>query len=124
MARIEYIRHRLENWSRWSMQQESGGLGYPKQSAFARLGGRSGRSEAVIPIDNIDASEMDRAVKSLQGRQSHLYLVLVLHYQKGLPRHLVAKRLERNERTVRQNLDDADLVLQRYLEDAKAARYA
>ena len=124
MARIEWVRYRLENWSRWCQQQDSGGLGYPKQAAFARLGGRSSRSESVIPTDNIAANETDQAVKSLQGVQSHLYLVLTLHYAQGLPRHLVAKRMARTERTVRQTLDDADMAVARWFEDKKAMQRA
>jgi DNA-directed RNA polymerase specialized sigma24 family protein len=124
MARLDWVRSRLENWSRWCQQQDSGGLGYPSMCAFARLGGRSGRSEASIPIINIDASEIDQAVKSLQGRQSHLYLVLTLHYAQGLPRHLVAKRMGRTERTVRQNLEDADHAIARWLEDKRMLQRA
>ena len=118
----EYIKRRLENWSRWCQQQDSGGLGYPSMCAFARLGGRSGRSEASIPIINIDASEIDQAVRSLQGRQSHLYLVLTLHYAQGLPRHLVAKRMARTDRTIRQNLDDAYYAIDRWLQDKQSIR--
>ena len=120
MARIEWVRQKLENWSRWCTQQDSGGLGYPKQTAFARLGGSGSSRESVIPTDNLSASETDQAVKSLQGVQSHLYLVLTLHYAQGLPRHLVAKRMARTERTVRQNLDDADMAVARWFEDKKA----
>lgn len=122
MACIEWVRHRLENWARWCQQQDSNGLGYPTQAAFVRLGGRSGRSEATIPTDNIAANETDQAVKSLQGVQSHLYLVLTLHYAQGLPRHLVAKRMARSERTIRQNLEDADYALARWFEDRKHAQ--
>ena len=124
MARIEWVRHRLENWARWCAQQDNNGLGYPKQSAFARLGGKGSRSEAVIPISSIEASETDAAVKSLQLTQSHLYLVLTLHYAQGLPRHLVARRMSRAESTVKRNLEDAERAIARWLHERKESRQA
>lgn len=126
MARIEWVRQRLENWSRWCMQQDSNGLGYPSMSAFARLGGKGSRAEAVIPISSLDASEIDQAVKSLLLSQSHLYRVLFLHYAKGFQVHMVALKLGRAESTVRKNLEEADYALSRYLQDKRAMqeRYA
>jgi Phage antitermination protein Q len=120
MARIEWVRQRLENWARWSAQQDSGGLGYPKQTAFARLGGKGSRSETIIPTDSIEASQTDDAVKSLRFVQSDLYLVLTLHYAQALPRHLVAKRMSCSDRTIREKLDRADSAIARWFEDRKA----
>lgn len=120
MARIEWVKHRLENWARWCQQSESGSLGYPKQSAFTRLGSSGGRNEGALPISDLEASETDDAVKSLQFTQSHLYEAVTLTYAKGLPRHLVAKRMCRGESTISKNLEDADHALKRWL-DAKHA---
>jgi DNA-directed RNA polymerase specialized sigma24 family protein len=122
MARIEWVRQRLDNWARWCSQQDGSGLGYPKQSSFLRNDGGGSSGGAVVPINSLDASETDDGVKALQGRQSHLYLVLTLHYAQGLPRHLVAKRMGRTERTVINNLDSADVALARWFEDRQAAR--
>ncbi len=122
MARIEWVRHKLENWGRWCQMQADGGLGYPKQSAFARLGGRGSRAEAVIPVTAIDASEVDQAVNALRLSQSHLYKVLTLTYAQGLPRHLVAKKLARAESTVQRNLEDADHALARWFTERAEAR--
>lgn len=120
MARIEWVKSRLENWARWSQQSESGALGYPKQSAFARMTPSGGRNESAVPTSDLEASETDDAVKSLQFTQSHLYLVLSLTYAKGLPRHVVAKRMGRAESTVNKNLEDADRAIARWLEDKQA----
>lgn len=117
MARIEYIRHRLEEWGRWCQQSESGALGFPSQSAFARMGPSTGRNEAVVPTIALQASEIDDAVKSLQLTQSHLYMVVTLTYAKGLPRHLVAKRMARADSTIKANLAAADHAISRWLED-------
>ena len=37
MARLQWIKQRLDNWARWARERESGSLGYPKQSAFMRM---------------------------------------------------------------------------------------
>lgn len=124
MARIEWVKQRLENWARWSQQSESGALGYPKQSAFARMGPSGGRNEGMVPVSDLEASETDDAVKSMQFTQSHLYLVLLLTYARALPRHVVARRLCKAESTVSRNLEDADRVIARWLDDKQIARAA
>lgn len=125
MARIDWVKQRLENWARWCQQSESGALGYPKQSAFVRMGVPSARSsDAAVPVQSIEASETDDAVKSLQFTQSHLYQAVLLTYAKGLPRHKVARMMGRAESTVSQNLCDADAVLKRWFDDRAAIRAA
>lgn len=115
MARIEYIRYRLENWARWCARRDAGALGYPSTNILASWAGRGRRAEAVIPIDHIEAAETDNAVASLRLTRSHLYLVLTLHYAKNLPIDQVACRMARAESTVRRNLEDADAALQQWL---------
>lgn len=122
MARIDWVKQRLENWSRWCQQSDSGALGYPKQSTFVRMAPSAGRNESAIPVQSIEASETDDAVKSLQFTQSHLHQVLILTYAKGLPRHLVAKRMCRAESTISSNLGDADRAVARWLDDRKAVK--
>jgi hypothetical protein len=122
MARIEWVRHRLEEWGRWSQQSESGALGYPSQSAFARMGPSAGRNEAVVPTIALQASETDDAIKSLQLTQSHLFLAVTLTYAHGLPRHIVAKRMSRAESTVSANLVAADHAIKRWLDDKAALK--
>jgi hypothetical protein len=123
MARIEHIKHRLENWAKWCQQSESGALGYPTQSAFVRMGIPSSLSSGdAIPVHSIEASETDDAVKSLQFTQSHLHQAVTLTYAKGLPRHLVAKRMCRAESTISKNLEDADYAIKRWLDDKQGAK--
>jgi hypothetical protein len=64
-SRIEWVRMRLENWARWSAQRDSGGLGFPKQSAFVKLAAHGTRAEAIIPTDSVEASLTDDAVQAL-----------------------------------------------------------
>ena len=122
MARIEWVRARLENWAAWCQQQADGGLGYPKQSAFAVLGGRGRRSDGAIPVLAIEAAETDQAVRSLRFTQSHLYQMLVLHYALGLPRHQVAARMGRADATIKRQLEDADHAVARWLQDRQRQR--
>lgn len=118
MARVDWVRRRLENWARWCALSGAGALGYPRQTTFARLAPSGGRSDDAVPIMALDASEMDDAVKALQFTHSHLYLLLTLTYAQGLPRHQVAKRMCRAESTVSGLLGDADRALAAVL-DAK-----
>jgi hypothetical protein len=123
MARIDWVKQRLENWARWCQQSESGALGYPKQSAFVRMGVPSRPStDSIVPVQSIEASETDDAVKSLQLTQSHLYQAVTLTYAKGLPRHKVARMMCRAESTVSQNLCDADVVIKRWFDDKAVIR--
>jgi len=122
MARVDWVKRRLENWARWCASGESGSLGYPRQTTFARLSAPAGRNEASVPISDLDASEMNDAVDSLRWSQSHLHMVLTLTYAKGLPRHQVAKRMARAESTISANLEAADRALARWLDDKRAAR--
>ena len=117
MARIDWVRMKLENWARWSTQRDSNGLGFPSQTPFARMGGPVGRSEPTIPTMHIDASETDDAVQSLKPDQPHLHAVLVLHYQKGFDIHRVASYLKKANSTIKRNLEDADHAIARWYSD-------
>lgn len=115
MARIEHIRLRLENWALWCSRKESNSHGYRTENVLSRWGmPTSGYREATLPVINEDALAMDEAVKSFQLKRSHLYLVLMLTYAQGLPRHLVARRMARAESTVSRNLEDADRALDEF----------
>lgn len=120
MARIKWVQDRLEEWGRWCRQSESGSLGFPRQSAFVRLGPSSGRNECVVPTISIQASEIDDAVKSLQLSQSHLFLVVKLTYADGLPRDQVARKMRKAESTISHNLGLADLSIKRWLDEKKS----
>jgi hypothetical protein len=124
VARIEWVRQRLENWARWCASQDNQALGYPSQSAFARLGGRGRRAEASIPVLSIEAAETDRGVQAMRYTHPHLHQVLTLTYAKALPRDQVARRLARAESTVKANLEQADQVLASWFRQQEQAREA
>jgi DNA-directed RNA polymerase specialized sigma24 family protein len=115
MKRIEWVRLKLENWARWCALP-GGGLGYPRQTSFARFVASDRRDGAVVPLLSLEAEETDRAVRSLQLTRSHLYMVLKLHYCDGLSIHRVAHKMHRAESTVRANLCTADRALAEWYE--------
>jgi hypothetical protein len=125
MARIDWVKAKLENWGRWSMQSESGALGYPSQSPFYRFSAPVGAAAgASVPVQSLDASEVDRAVSSFRLTRSHLYLVLTLTYAKGLPRHQVAMKMGRAESTISANLCEADRAVAAWFEEKRQAQHA
>jgi predicted DNA-binding protein (UPF0251 family) len=121
MARIDWVRHKLENWARWCSESASGGLGYPMQSAFSRLGVSGCREDGWIPMMPLDAAETNQAVDSLKLTQPHLHMVLTLVFAKGLPRHLAAKKMGRAESTIKRNLEDAEYAIARWFSERQRA---
>ena len=111
MARIEWVKQRLDNWARWAVQREQGTLGYPKQSVFARMAGRGRRADTVIPIDVVDASVTDDAVQALRWDKPHLYLTVMHIYVHGWDIKRVACHLCRAEYTIKAHLEQADQAL-------------
>lgn len=124
MARIEWVKHKLDNWARWHAQQRGHGLGYPKQTAFARLSRPAGGWDTVIPVNDVDAADTDRAVASLRLVKSHLYLTLHHIYVDGWGIKRTAVVLCKAESTVKAHLDQADHALALWFEDRKAKRDA
>lgn len=122
MARIEWVRHKLENWARWCSQPASGGLGFPSQSTFARFIGADRRDEANVPLLSLEAEQTDRAVRSLQLSRSHLYLVLKYHYAEGLPIHRVARLMGRAQSTIKANLEQSDRAIASWYEEQERAK--
>lgn len=65
MARIEDIERRLENWSRWKLGGQSGGMGYARPSLNTESTGARYR-QAIIPTSDCEAEETDQAVMALE----------------------------------------------------------
>ncbi|WKB52299.1 hypothetical protein [Eleftheria terrae] len=118
MARIDWIEHRLLNWARWRLTRGSAGLGYGTSvlASLAMLGGgRSEYREAIIPITDCDAAEMDDAVKLLP---SELKAAVLEYYLGEGGMRAKAARLCCTEKTVHNRVDQA----QRRLADHFTAR--
>ena len=118
MARIEWIKHRLENWALWKVREACGGLGWATQSVLLA---NVVDSERVIPlpVDEIDAEKTNQAVESLKLGRGHLHMTLQLIYIKGIGIRETARQMSRAESTVKANLDASDHALRDWF-NAKA----
>ncbi len=116
MARIEYIKHRLENWALWKDRESRGGLGYATTSVLLNERVDTSR-ESIMPVDDIDAEKTNQAVESLKLGRGHLYMTLQLIYIAGVGIREAARRMSRAESTIKAQLDQADHVLQQWFND-------
>ena len=111
MARIEWVKQRLSNWALWLERRDSGGLGFPSQSSFMREATTPGYREAIIPINDVDASVTNDGVQSLKLGRSHLYDCLQCIYVQDTGIRGAAVALCRAESTVKAQLCAADHAL-------------
>jgi hypothetical protein len=110
MARIDWVRQRLEAWARWARECEAGALGYPKKSAFLRVGSGGGAMGSQA-LSDCDASLTDTAVHSLRFTHPHLHKTLQLYYIQGLDVKRVAKIMVKAESTIKAHLEASDHAL-------------
>lgn len=109
MARIEWVKQRLDNWALWKEREVGRGSGFYLQSSFLKVGSsQGGYREAVIPVDEVDASLTNSAVESLRLTKSHLYITLQYIYIDGIGIRATALKMARAEATIKANLDQAD----------------
>lgn len=112
MARVEWVKIRLQNWAMWKERESRGGLGFAKQSSFLNEAAQGGYRESIIPVDDIDAALTNSAVESMRvGGRPHLYETLQAYYVKGWGEKESARRLAVAESTIRARLDEADRAL-------------
>lgn len=124
MARIEWVKHRLENWARWKVREAGGGLGFASQSSFLNEFNGDRYREALIPVDEVDASVTDQAVESLKLGHGHLHVTLHCVYVEGIGIRETARRMARAESTVKAQLDRADVLLQQWFNDRQERQAA
>ena len=113
MARIDYIKHRLDNWALWKARDGSGGMGYATASVL--LMERVDQSREInlySTIDENDAALTDKAVESLRPARQQLYDRLYLIYIKGVGIREAARQQRCAESTIKASLDQADHALQ------------
>lgn len=112
MARIEWVRLRLENWALWHERGRGGGLGFATQAAFlSDVAMRDQPLEARIPVDEVEASVTHLAVEGLKLGHGHLHQTLRLYYLKGLGIKGTATTMQRAESTIKAQLAQADHLL-------------
>lgn len=117
MARIEWIKVRLNNWALWVIAEKSGGLGFASQAAFLNDAPQQCEREARIPVDEIDASHTNEAVEALKLPKRHLYETLHNMYPRGLGVKESARRSGIAESTVKAHLEQADEVLRVWFQE-------
>lgn len=124
MARVDWIKTRLAVWGAWRARREDSGLGYPKVNVLLAMGGggSAGYRETVVPINEIEAAETDRAVESLRLVKSHLYLTLQLIYVQNTGITLAARKMGRGESTVKAQLEQADHELVKWFDAKREAQ--
>lgn len=110
MARIEYMRLRLNNWALWKARESSGGLGWSTQSVLLSEPA-SGYRESIIPIDDVDAELTNTAVEALRPARQHLYDTLQYVYPLSHTLAGAAAALGVAPSTISARLDQADLAL-------------
>jgi len=124
VARLDYIKHRLDNWALWKARDGSGGLGYATTSVLLRERVDESREiHLYSTIDETDASLTDAAVESLKPERPHLYERLYLIYIDGVGIREAARRQHCAESTIKASLDQADHALSAWL-SAKDAENA
>lgn len=118
MARLERIKHRLNNWAMWKSRETSGGLGYATRSVLlSDVWCRGSYNGMAIPVLEQDAEETNQAVESLRLTRSHLYVTLDCIYLKDLGIKATARRMMRAESTIKLQLEQADQAIAQWLED-------
>lgn len=123
MARLERIKHRLNNWAMWKSREASGGLGYATRSVLlSDVWCRGSYNGMAIPVLEQDAEETNQAVESLRLTRSHLYVTLDCIYLKDLGIKATARRMMRAESTIKMQLEQADQAIAQWLEDRAIER--
>lgn len=122
MARIDWVRQRLEAWSRWSRSRESAALGYPTKSSFLRVGSSGTASGSAVPVTDIEASITDDAVTAMRFTHPHLWLTLKCHYIDGHEIKRVALRLCKAESTIKAHLEQADHRIAAWLDERSSKK--
>lgn len=126
MARIDWVSTRLAIWGAWKARREDSGLGYPRTNILLSMGGggAGGYRETVVPINELEAAETDRAVESLKLVKSHLYLTLQYIYVGNTGIRLCAQRMRRAESTIKAQLEQADAEIARWFDAKREAAEA
>lgn len=98
MARIEWVHHRLERWALWAAGGQ--GKGCHPMWRSAESGTAGVRREALVPINSLEASADDEAIKRLRDPLRETVQMYYLHdssYTQGklrISRATLASRID------------------------------
>ncbi|MDP3650891.1 MAG: hypothetical protein Q8R67_04325 [Rhodoferax sp.] len=121
MARIDYIKYRLDNWALWKVRESSGGLGFATQAVFLSEP-VDGHKELMGTIEETDAVLTNQAVESLWPARQHLYSTLQLIYIAGIGIKAAAQHMGRAESTIKANLEASDQALSVWFSERAEAK--
>lgn len=116
MARIEWVKQRLDNWALWKEREQRGGLGFYTSSSFTwTMVDTSGYRELMSTVDDLEAQETDNAVQALLADHPQLHRTLVLIYLEDTGIRNAALKMAKAESTIKANLDKADHTIAAWL---------
>lgn len=116
MARIEWVKLRLNNWALYKAREAGGGLGFATRSALLREP-TGGYRESIVPVDEVDAELTGQAVASLKPARTHLYDTLTCIYLKDMGTKGTAARLGCAPSSVNERLCQADAALAQWFRE-------
>lgn len=126
MARLEHIKHRLDNWALWRVRMNDGGYGFSSRNLLSVWAEDVWCSTtyhgARIPHFDDEATETDQAVQALKLGRGHLYVTLDCIYLKDLGVNMTAQRMRRAVSTVHAQLEQADRWIDAWLTAQREAR--
>lgn len=120
MARIDRIKHRLDNWALWKARMLSGGVGWATRNVLdidCGVFNRGSYNGAIIPAFDEDAQEIDAAIKAIETARPHLVQTLNHIYLHDLGVKMAAVYLGCAEATVHARLGQADAAIDMWLQD-------
>jgi predicted DNA-binding protein YlxM (UPF0122 family) len=128
MARIEYIKRRLDNWALYRARMNDGGLGFKDRNPLAAwaedVWTRTSYHGASIPHFDQEAEEIEQAVQALKLGKGHLYVTLDFYYLRDLGVNECARRMRRAVSTVHSQLDQADRWIDAWLRNLAEEKQA
>jgi hypothetical protein len=119
MARIEWVKQRLDNWALWHERMAGGGLGFASQSSFLNEVDSSRYREAWVPCDEVEAGVTDKGVAEMRQAHPHLGDTVVAIYLHDAGIKGAACQLHKAESTIHAHLSQADAWLAQWFTERK-----
>lgn len=113
MARNEELERRCLNWARWQEGAGQGGLGY--SGVFH--GATGGYRTSIVPTQDVEAEQTDRAIKTLG---SPLRETVHVYYLDTGSMEERCTRLQISRATIYTRIDRAHQLIAEWLRDQKA----
>jgi hypothetical protein len=90
MAKIDWVHHRLERWALWAAGGQ--GKGCHPMWRSAEPGTEGARREALVPVNSLEASADDEAIKRLRDPLKETVQMYYLHDSSYTQRKLCITR--------------------------------